>query len=353
MASLGGSRVQIGGPTGAFVVIVYGIVQKFGIEGLYISTFVAGILLVLLGLFRVGSMIKFMPEPVIMGFTSGIAVIIFCSQIKDFFGLKMGTVPAEFFQKWTQFAQHFNSINLAAVFISVGTILLILGWGRINKHIPGQLVALIVFTLLAHFLGLHVETIGSRFGDIPHNFPKPVIPNITLETLIPLVPSIFAVTLLGAIESLLSAVVADGMIGGEHRPNMEFVAQGFANVTSPIFGGIPVTGAIARTATNVHSGGRTPVAGIIHSVVLLLIMLFLGEWVKYIPLSCLAGILVLISYKMGDWGSFQEMLKDSRTSMIIIWATFLITVAIDLTAGILVGTILAIILRGFIKYKIL
>jgi SulP family sulfate permease len=276
-------------------------------------------------------------------------VIIFFSQIKDFLGLRMGSVPAEFFQKWIQFSQHFNSINPAAVLISVGTILLILGWGKINKQIPGPLVALIVFTLLAHFLGLHVETIGSRFGEIPHNFPKPVFPSVTLEILIPLIPSIFAITLLGGIESLLSAVVADGMIKGQHRPNMEFVAQGFANITSPIFGGIPVTGAIARTATNVHSGGRTPVAGIVHSIILLLIMLFLGQWVKYIPLSCLAGILVLICYKMGDWKNFARMLKDSRTSMVITLSTFLITVVVDLVVGIIVGTILAVLLKGFIR----
>jgi SulP family sulfate permease len=209
------------------------------------------------------------------------------------------------------------------------------------------LVALVFFTLLAHFLGWQVETIGSRFGEIPHAFPKPELPTVTFETLIPLIPSIFAITLLGGIESLLSAVVADGMIKSKHRPNMEFVAQGFANVASPIFGGIPVTGAIARTATNVHNGGRTPVAGIVHSIVLLLIMLFLGEWVKYIPLSCLAGILVLVAYKMGEWKAFARMLKESRASMTIILATFLVTVGIDLIAGILVGTILTIIFRRF------
>ncbi len=238
VAVLGGSRVQIAGPTGAFVVIVYGIVQKFGIEGLYLSTFVAGILLVLLGLFRMGSWIKFMPEPVIKGFTSGIAVIIFSSQIKDFFGLNMAGVPAEFFAKWNQYVQNFNSINVSAISISVGTILLILGWERINKRIPALLVTLIFFTLLTYFFNFHVETIGSRFGDIPHNFPNPALPNMSFDTLLPLIPSIFAITLLGGIESLLSAAVADGMIKGRQRPNMECIAQGVANIVSPIFGGI-------------------------------------------------------------------------------------------------------------------
>jgi SulP family sulfate permease len=344
VAILGGSRVQIAGPTGAFVVIVYGIVQKFGLEGLYISTFMAGIVLVILGLARIGSMIKFMPHPVIVGFTSGIAVIILSSQIKDFLGLKMGHVPPEFFQKWIQYFQNISSINLDAFLIGAGTICLIIVWRKFSQKIPGPLVALVLATFGVQFLRLPVDTIGSRFGEIPHHFPPAVIPNISLETIIPLIPSIFAIALLGGIESLLSAVVADGMIEGKHRPNMEFIAQGIANVASPIFGGIPVTGAIARTATNVNSGGRTPIAGIVHSVFLLLVMLFFAKWVKYIPLSCLAGILVLVAYNMSEWRSFLKLCKISQNDMIVLLGTFLVTVMVDLIAGILIGIILAIVL---------
>ncbi len=340
---LGGSKVQIAGPTGAFVVIVYGIVQKFGLEGLYISTFMAGVFLTILGLLRVGSMIKFIPLPVVVGFTSGIAVIIFSSQIKDFLGLNMGSVSPEFFQKWIQLGQHITTINPEAFLISVSTVILIIVWKKFNQKIPGPLIALVLSALAAYFLKLPVDTIGSRFGEIPHYFPRPIIPKVSLEIIIPLIPSIFAITLLGGIESLLSAVVADGMIAGKHRPNMEFIAQGVANITSPLFGGIPVTGAIARTATNVNSGGRTPVAGIVHAIFLLLVMFFLGAWVKYIPLACLAGILVLVAYNMSEWHSFLKLLRQSKSEMITLLGTFLVTVTIDLIWGILIGIFLSLV----------
>ncbi|MGE0268929.1 MAG: SulP family inorganic anion transporter [Candidatus Omnitrophota bacterium] len=341
---LGGSRVQIAGPTGAFVVIVYGIIQKYGIEGLYVSTIMAGIVLIILGYARIGSMIKFMPYPVVVGFTSGIAVIIFSSQIKDFLGLQMGAVPAEFFQKWIEYGQHINSVNIYALLISAGTMFVIIFWKKINKQIPGSLIALIFSTLIVHFLKLPVETIGSRFGEIPNNFPAPMIPKIDLETIRHLTSPILAIALLGGIESLLSAVVADGMTGGRHRSNMELIAQGIANIVSPIFGGIPVTGAIARTATNINNGGRTPVAGIVHAFVLLLIMLFLGKWVIYIPLACLAGILVIVAYNMSEWHSFVMLLKSPRSDVAVLWGTFLITVIVDLTMAIQIGVILSIFL---------
>jgi SulP family sulfate permease len=341
---LGGSRVQIAGPTGAFVVIVYGIIQKHGIEGLYISTIMAGILLIILGYARIGSMIKFMPYPVVVGFTSGIAVIIFSSQIKDFLGLNMGEVPAEFFQKWIEYGQHIGTMNIYAFMIAMGTVLIIIFWKKINKQIPGSLVALIVSTLVVQFLNLPVETIGSRFGEIPNNFPGPVIPKIDLETIKQLTSPIIAIALLGGIESLLSAVVADGMIGGRHRSNMELIAQGVANIVSPLFGGIPVTGAIARTATNINNGGRTPIAGIVHAGVLLLIMLFLGKWVIYIPLACLAGVLVIVAYNMSEWHSFVMLLKSPRSDVMVLWGTFLITVIFDLVMAIQIGVILSIFL---------
>lgn len=341
---LGGSRVQIAGPTGAFVVIVYGVIQKFGLEGLYISTIMAGVLLIILGFARIGSMIKFMPYPVVVGFTSGIAVIIFSGQIKDLLGLHMGNVPAEFFQKWVEFGRYMNTINIYAVIISLGTILTIIFWKKINKQIPGSLVALILSTLIVHVLRFPVETIGSRFGEIPNTFPVPVVPKMDLETMRQLTSSAVAIALLGGIESLLSAVVADGMIGGRHRSNMELIAQGIANIVSPIFGGIPVTGAIARTATNINNGGRTPVAGIVHAIILLLIMLFLGKWVVYIPLACLAGILVIVAYNMSEWRSFAMLLKSPHSDVTVLLGTFIITVVFDLTTAIQLGVVLSVFL---------
>ncbi len=341
VAVLGGSRVQIAGPTGAFIVIIYGIVQKYGMEGLYVSTILAGVFLIVLGLARIGSMIKFMPYPVIVGFTSGIAVIIFSSEIKDFLGLQMGDVPSNFFYKWIQFWLNINTLNIYALVISVTTILLIIFWGRLIKQVPGALAALILWTIIVAVFKWPVETIGSHFGSIPHNFPKPSFPHISLETIKQLSSPIIAITLLGGIESLLSAVVADGMVGGRHRSNMELIAQGMANMITPLFGGIPVTGAIARTATNINSGGRTPIAGIVHAIVLLLIMLFLGKWVVYIPLSCLAGILVVVAYNMSEWRSFMMLLKGPRSDVLVLGTTFLMTVIVDLSVAIQAGVILS------------
>lgn len=344
ISALGGSRVQIGGPTGAFVVIVYGIVQKYGVDGLLVATAMAGVLLVIMGLFRFGSAVKFIPHPVIVGFTSGIALIIFSSQIKDFLGLQMPAVPADFIQKWAVYFHHLNSVNFYALGVSLGSLLLIIGWKKISQKIPGPLIALLVSTAVVHFFHLPVETIGSRFGQIPHMLPAPTFPHTNFDTIRLLIPSALTIALLAGIESLLSAVVSDGMIGGRHRPNMELVAQGVANILSPLFGGMPATGAIARTTTNVNNGGRTPVAGIVHAAILLLIMLFLGKWAGLIPLACLAAILVVVAYHMSEWHSFLAMLKSPKSDVTVLVTTFLLTVIVDLTVAIQVGILLAVFL---------
>ena len=341
ISALGGSRVQIGGPTGAFIVIVYGIVQTYGVNGLIIATFIAGVMLILMGLARLGSVIKFIPHPLIIGFTSGIALIIFSSQVKDFLGLNMGAVPADFLAKWGSFAANISSTNLYAAAIAIVTIAVILVWPRVTHKIPGSLVAIVVTTLAAYFLHMPVETIGSRFGSIPSSLPSPVIPHIDFAMVKQLIQPAFTIALLGGIESLLSAVVSDGMIGSTHRSNMELVAQGTANIFSSIFGGIPATGAIARTATNVKNGGRTPVAGMVHAITLLLIMLFVGKWAAYIPMATLAGILVIVAYNMSEWESFLSVFKGPRSDVIILLTTFFLTVLIDLTVAIEIGMVLA------------
>src|SRR6266704_452678 len=295
ISALGGSRVQIGGPTGAFVVIVAGIVQHYGIEGLTIATIMAGVILIGLGLTRLGGAIKFIPYPVTIGFTSGIALIIFSSQVKDLLGLRMGALPADFVPKWAAVLRHLAAINWWAVAVAALALVIIRWWPRINSRIPGPFVALIVTTALVRLLHLPVETIATRFGAIDAGLPVPVVPHVTLERVAVLARPALAIALLAAIESLLSAVVADGMIGGRHRSNMELVAQGVANIASPIFGGIPATGAIARTATNIRTGGRTPIAGMTHAVTLLLITLFFGRWAAMVPLASLAAILVVVS----------------------------------------------------------
>lgn len=341
ISAFGGSRVQIGGPTGAFIVIVYGIVQKYGVDGLTIATFLAGIMLIIMGLARMGSVIKFIPHPLIVGFTSAIALIIFSSQIKDLFGLQMGNVPSEFIDKWSDYFTHFQSINVFAIAIGFGTIVLTMGFSKITHRIPGSLVAILLTTILVQLFHLPVETIGSRFGAIPSTLPSPVIPHIDFETIKELIVPAFTIAILGGIESLLSAVVADGMIGGNHKSNIELVAQGGANIFSSIFGGIPATGAIARTATNVKNGGRTPVAGITHAIVLLLIMLFVGKWATLIPLSCLAGILVVVAFNMSEYKSFISMLKGPRSDVAVLLVTFFLTVLVDLTVAIEIGMVLA------------
>ncbi len=341
ISALGGSRVQIGGPTGAFVVIVYGIVQKHGLDGLTVATMMAGILLILMGLAGFGSMIKFIPYPVIAGFTSGIAVIIFSSQIKDLLGLAMGEVPAEFGEKWIAYFSHLDSVNVYAVGISLVSLLIIVFWQRISKKIPGSLVALIVATVAAAALELPVETIGSRFGQIPSTLPMPRLPRVDFQTFKSLIQPSFTIAVLAGIEALLSAVVADGMIGGKHRSNMELVANGVANLVAPLFGGIPATGAIARTATNIKNGGRTPVAGMIHALTLLCIMLFFGKWASYIPLASLAAVLVVVAYNMSEWRSFVALLRGPRSDVLVLLLTFGLTVILDLTVAIELGMVMA------------
>jgi len=353
ISALGGSKVQIGGPTGAFIVIVYGIVQLYGFNGLVIATFMAGIMLIIMGFARLGAVIKFIPHPLIIGFTSGIALIIFSSQMKDFFGLQMGTVPADFLDKWESYFVNFQSVNVYAVSIAVVTVIIILLWPKITHKIPGSLIAILVSTAAVQFLHLDVETIGSRFGSIPSSLPVPSIPHLDFVTIKKLIQPAFTIALLGGIESLLSAVVADGMIGGNHKSNMELVAQGTANIFSSIFGGIPATGAIARTATNVKNGGRTPVAGIVHAITLLLIMLFVGRWAALIPMATLAGILIVIAYHMSEWENFASVMKGPRSDIAVMVTTFLLTVLIDLTVAIEIGMVLAafLFMRKMIKFS--
>jgi len=341
ISALGGSRVQIGGPTGAFIVIVYGIVQQFGVNGLVIATFLAGLLLIIAGIAKLGNVIKFIPYPLIVGFTTGIAFIIFSSQMKDFFGLKMGNVPSDFINKWIAYSHNISSINVYALVIGVFTLLLILLWPRVTHKIPGSIIAIVITTLAVQFFKLPVETIGSRFGAVPSHLPSPVIPSISWATFQQLIKPAFTIALLGGIESLLSAVVADGMMGGNHRSNTELIAQGVANICSSVFGGIPATGAIARTATNIKNGGGTPVAGIVHALVLFLILLFVGKWAALIPMATLAGILIVVAYNMSEWQNFISITKISKNDTAVLVITFLLTVLVDLTVAIEIGIILA------------
>jgi sulfate permease, SulP family len=341
ISALGGSKVQIGGPTGAFVIIVYGIVQKYGMDGLIITTFLAGIVLVVMGFAKLGTAIKFIPAPVIIGFTSGIAVIIFSSEIPDFFGITIANPPAHFWSKWALYLSGMPSANWWALGVAVITMLIILLWPKINKTIPSPFVALVAATAGVWLLHLPVETIGSRFGAIPSMLPHPHVPHVTFAAIKELTPSIFTVAILAAVESLLSAVVADGMIGSKHRSNMELVAQGAANMASAAFGGMPATGAIARTATNVRSGGRTPVAGIIHALTLLAIMVLLGNLAALIPLAALAAILVVVAYNMSEWHAFVEVFRAPKSDIAVLLTTFLLTVLVDLTVAVEVGMVLA------------
>lgn len=341
ISALGGSRVQIGGPTGAFVVIVYGIVQRYGVEGLTLATLMAGAILIAFGLARLGQFLRFIPHPLITGFTAGIAVIIASGQIKDALGLRMGAVPVEFFERWSALGKHLATATPAAAGLTFATIVVVSLWPRVSRRIPGPLVALLVTTTAAQMMGLDVETIGSRFGGINVGLPRFVAPHVTLSEAAGLVGPAFTIALLGAIESLLSATVADGMIGGRHRPNAELLAQGVANIASPLFGGIPATGAIARTATNIKNGGRTPVAGIIHSVTVLLITLFFGRWAALIPMATLAGILLVVAYQMSEWRVFRAELTAPKSDVAVLLVTFSLTVLVDLTVAIEVGMVLA------------
>lgn len=339
ISAFGGSRVQIGGPTGAFVVIVYGIVQKYGIDGLILATFIAGIMLIGMGLMKLGVVIKFIPHSVIVGFTSGIAVIIFSSQVKDFLGLNMETIPVEFLEKWSAFIHNIGSLNYSAFFLAILSVLIVMIWPKVTRKVPGALVAIILTSFLVAFFKLPVETIGSRFGVLPHSIPMPHLPAFNLGMIRSLFHPALTIALLCAIESLLSAVIADGMIGGKHRSNMEIIGQGIGNIGSAVFGGMPATGAIARTVTNIHNGGRTPVAGIIHALTIFFVLLLFGKYIGMVPLACLAGILVVVSYHMSEWRSFKELVKGSTGGKIVLLTTFFVTIFIDLPSAIELGVI--------------
>jgi len=338
---LGGSRVQIGGPTGAFVVIVYGIVHKFGVEGLIFATIMAGIFLVIMGLLKFGSLIKYIPSSITTGFTSGIAIVILSSQVKDFFGLTMKEVPSEFVAKSVAYFNNFHSINYQSLFISVLTLGIIILWPKISKKVPGTLIAIIIVTVITMVFKLNVTTIGSQFGELSSAFPKFQFPMVSFKMINELMLPALTIAILGSVESLLSAVVADGMIGGSHRSNMELVAQGVANIFSGAFGGIPVTGAIARTAANVKNGGRTPVAGMVHAFGLLIIMLLFMPYVKLVPMASLASVLVIVAYNMGEWETFKTILKAPKSDAIVFLVTFVLTIFLDLVVAIGVGMVLA------------
>ena len=344
ISALGGSRVQIGGPTGAFIVIVYGIVHEYGYDGLAVATLLAGALLVCLGLARLGAVIQFIPYPVTIGFTTGIAIIIASGQIRDGLGLEMESIPPEFIHKLAAYAEHAGEIHPWSLSLFAFTVLLISLWPRVSNRVPGPLIALVATTAAVQLFKLPVETIASRFGSVPTSLPMPSIPHIDIALIPKLISPALSIALLGGIESLLSAVVADGMTGRRHRSNMELVAQGIANLASPLFGGIPATGAIARTAANVKNGGRTPFAGIIHSLTLLVILLFAGKWAAMIPMATLAGILVVVAYNMSEWRVFVSLFRGPRSDVLVLLSTFALTILIDLTVAIQVGVVLAALL---------
>jgi sulfate permease, SulP family len=341
ISALGGSRVQIGGPTGAFVVIVYGIVQKYGVDGLTVATIMAGVILVILGVARLGTAIKFIPHSVTIGFTAGIALIIASQQIDTALGLKTGPLPAQVFERLAAYWQYIDTVNPYAIAITAATLAILILWPKISTKLPAPFVALIAMTAVARLLHLPVMTIGDRFGVIHAGLPAPTFPHVTFTIVRELVAPAMTIAALGAIESLLSAVVSDGMIGSRHRSSMELVAQGVANIITPLFGGIPATGAIARTATNVKAGGRTPIAGMTHAVVLLLITLFFGKLAGLIPLAVLAGILLLVAYRMSEWRVFVAELSGPRSDAAVLLTTFFLTLLVDLTMGIGVGMVLA------------
>lgn len=344
----GGSKVQIGGPTGAFIIIIYGIIEQYGMSGLTIATFMAGAFLVLFGLLRLGTIIQYIPYPIVVGFTSGIAITIFSTQVKDFFGMQIEKVPSDFVEKWICYANNVSTIDLWSLFIGMLSLVTIIVLPRISKKIPGSLIAIILTTVVAlvlrNYLGItSIETIGDRFS-ISSDMPGADVPELSWLTMKGLVQPALTIALLGAIESLLSATVADGVIGDRHNSNNELIGQGIANIVTPIFGGIPATGAIARTMTNINNGGRTPVAGIIHAVVLLLIFLFLMPLAKYIPMACLAGILVMVSYNMCGIPSFLGILRNPKSDITVLLVTFFLTIIFDLTIAIEVGIVIACLL---------
>jgi SulP family sulfate permease len=338
---LGGSKMQIGGPTGAFVVVIAGILAKHGIHGLFLCTMMAGVMLVIMGLTGLGKAVQFIPRPVVMGFTNGIAVLIASTQIRDFFGLRLEHNPGEFFARMKELAQHASTVSLSATLLGVASLAIILLTPKVSKRVPGYIVALVAGTVAAALLKLPVETIGTRFGGIPSGLPHLQIPEFHTSMVLPLFSSAVTIALLGAIESLMSAVVADSMSGDKHNPNVELVAQGVANIISPIFGGLPATGAIARTATNIRSGARTPMAGIVHSFTLLAVLLFAAPLARFIPMAVLAAILFVVSYNMGQWGETWRLLRVTKSAVAVWVVTFGLTVMADLTTAVEFGMILA------------
>lgn len=341
----GGCSVQIGGPTGAFIVIVYNIIATFGLEGLAVATFMAGVILVALGVFRLGTVIKFIPYPIVVGFTAGIALTIFSTQINDFFGLGLKNVPSEFIPKWGAYIANFGNVDLKTLAVGLVSLAIIVVTPKISRRLPGALIAIILVTAVVSLVpGLHVETIGDRFGSLATDIPQPHGFELNMATINRLLPSAFTIAILGAIESLLSATVADGVTGTRTNSNTELIGQGLANIVVPFFGGIPVTGAIARTMTNITNGGRTPIAGVIHSIVLLLIFLFLMPLINLIPMSCLAAVLIVVSYNMSGWRTIRSILHNPKSDITVLAVTFLLTVVFDLTIAIEMGLLLAVIL---------
>ena len=341
VSAFGGSRVQIAGPTGAFIVIVYGVVRTYGYDGLAVATLIAGVILIVMGLARLGTLLKFVPYPLTVGFTSGIALIIFSSQVNDFLGLGIADLPADFVGKWAAYASHAGTVDPASLAVGAASLAIILLAQRFFPRLPGSLLSILCLTAAVQLLHLPVETIGSRFGSVPNILPAPRLPEVSWETITRVFSPAVTIAMLGSIESLLSAVVADGMIRSRHRSNIELIAQGAANVLSPLFSGIPATGAIARTATNVKSGGRTPVAGIVHAIVLLLIMMLFGQWAALIPMPTLAAILLVVAYNMSEWHSFVKTFRAPRSDIAVMLVTFALTVIVDLTVAIQVGVILS------------
>ncbi len=347
ISMLGGSKVQIGGPTGAFIVIIYGIIQQYGEAGLIVATLMAGVILILLGVFKLGTVIKFIPYPIIIGFTSGIAVTIFTTQIADVFGLTFGDekVPGDFVGKWMLYFRHFDTVNWWNTAVSILSIIIIVLTPRFSKKIPGSLVAIIVVTIVVYLLKMYggitcIDTIGDRFS-IRAELPDAVVPDLNWEAIRDLFPVAVTIAVLGAIESLLSAAVADGVIGDKHDSNTELIAQGAANIITPLFGGIPATGAIARTMANINNGGKSPVAGMVHAVVLLLILLFMMPLAQYIPMGCLAGVLVVVSYNMSGWRTFKALMRNPKSDVTVLLMTFFLTVIFDLTIAIEFGLVIA------------
>ncbi len=345
VSAAGGCSVQIGGPTGAFIVIVYNIISTFGLEGLAVATFMAGLILVTLGCFRLGTVIKFIPYPIVVGFTAGIALTIFSTQINDFLGLGLKNVPSEFIPKWGMYLGNLGNVNLTTLAVGIVSLLIIILTPKVSRRLPGALIAIIIVSVAVYFIpGLEVETIGDRFGSLPTDIPQPHGFELNMATINRLLPSAFTIAILGAIESLLSATVADGVTGSRTNSNTELIGQGMANIVVPFFGGIPVTGAIARTMTNITNGGRTPVAGIIHAVVLFLIFLFLMPLINLVPMSCLAAVLIVVAYNMSGWRTIRGILHNPKSDISVLVITFLLTVIFDLTIAIEMGLLLAVIL---------